>query len=217
MADYGNKNSDKRAEWYRDVVGPICNAARAAGLPACGISASVWKAEPAAGVAGSKLASGQWPTTLRDRAKKLAEQYGMTFQVNSTLANLTNARAFVAEMQLEAAWSGGGEAEGGGGDAGGAGGGGTEDLYSSPDLWAPDGGALNGTEGASAAGPGPWLWIGLGTAALAGGVVWWLRTRQAPALGAAAWMPRGYEPSDGYAPSAGLYHAPSAGLYPWTP
>ena len=200
MADYGKKNTSQRADWYRDVVGPICNAARAAGFPACGISASPWNGARPAGEAGSKLASGQWPATLRDRAEKLGERYGISFSVNTTLANLTNARAFVAEMQLEAAWSGGGEA--GGEGAGDAGGGGMEDLYSSPDLWAPDGGTLDDTEDASAAGPGPWLWIGLGTAALAGGVVWWLRTRQ-PALGRfepAGQSARGFEPSDGYYP-----------------
>lgn len=222
MADYDKKNSGKRAEWYRDVVGPICNAAHAAGFRACGITAAAWNSEPAAGEAGSQLAAGKWPATLRNRAELLGEKYGIDFKKNTTFANLTNARAFVAQVQLEAAWSGQADAAEGGG-AGGGGGDEVPYLLDPGYTWAPGPDGVLGTSDDTAEvlvptvveDTTPWLWIGLGTAALAGGVVWWLRTRQqAPVMGGAAFAPGGFAPNapGSFAPSDGLYGY----RYPWS-
>ena len=171
MADYGVKNSTQRGEWYSKVVGPLCQAGKDAGFPVCGISKDAWLKEPAAGEAGSNLAAGKWPATLRNRAKLIADAYGLDFVKDVTLATLGKASVFAAEAKLAIL-------EGGVADTADAADGGLDtfdtadegDLY---DTFADGEGGDEGNEGAGAPAPGLGGCCGEGSRSLRSRVCCW--------------------------------------------
>ncbi len=102
MPNYGDPGSGQRGQWW-DVVKDVSIAYKALQLGSGSYftSRALWMAEPRAGVAGSRLAAGNWPTKLRDRAKAVAGQTGIAWKAGN-FANLSKGRGYARQLRAQA-------------------------------------------------------------------------------------------------------------------
>ncbi len=103
MPNYGDPESPRRGSWWR-VFEDVCTAAEALQVgptPYFFVSEAGFMHEPRAGNIGSRLAAGNWPTKLRDRAKAVAEAVGISWSAGK-FSTITNARSYAAQLRDEA-------------------------------------------------------------------------------------------------------------------
>ncbi len=98
MANYGDKNSSQRGKWWDEIIRPICSMAKTRDVGTYFTSRKNWMKEKRAGFHGSRLKSGKWPKDLRNVAKALASDLGVSWN-NGKLATLSKGRSFTDALR----------------------------------------------------------------------------------------------------------------------
>lgn len=219
MADYGNKNSTKRRNWYDRVIGPLQQMADAAGEPHSLPDRISWLNKP------KPIGPNSYPKDMREAAKAIGYVVGVEW-TKDHFANLSRATSYVQQLQAaKTAYDTAGGALGVTDETApsaddpttndyGLGAGLESDLTSYDDSWAtppasPPAAAPESTEG----GFPVWGWFVVGGAVLAvGGMVVWATTRSpSPRLPMAPPLPPALVPAPPVAGVAAFYNHPYAG------
>jgi len=101
MADYGNKNSTKRGEWYDKVISPLKNSGKNVPnskwnkLP----NRAQWMAEARGATSGSKLHHTKWPKKMSDLAKLVSTATGTSWSAGK-LSTISKGETFTTELLL---------------------------------------------------------------------------------------------------------------------
>lgn len=95
MADFGDKLSSHRRQWWTDVIIPICESAVLVGVPRCGFTFNQWMGR-------KRPIPQEWRNRIKNRAEAVAAKTGVSTSGNR-LSTLPKATEYAAELRLAAA------------------------------------------------------------------------------------------------------------------